>query len=178
MSHKVVTAKIALANIVGNGANVAAVGAGGEVFARELGQTHLFLYLNLPIWVFFILTVVLAAIGSVASLYVDVMKEARLSYTQKFMNLVMGFLAGLIGAFIILPTFVSSPTMAMLMFTGLCSGFAGTLLVFNLGEAIRSTELWDGLRKIFTTFTLNGIKTMAMSRLRLLAAWILKGGDK
>ena len=59
MSQKVATAKIALVNIVGNGANVAAVGAGGEVFARELGQTHLFLYLNLPIWVFFSQYVVL-----------------------------------------------------------------------------------------------------------------------
>ena len=178
MSHKVATAKIALANIVGNGANVAAVGVGGEVFARELGQTHLFLYLNLPIWVFFALTVVLAAVGSVASLYVDVMKEAQLSYSQKFMNLAMGFLAGLVGAFVVLPTFVPNPTMAVLMLTGLCASFAGVLLIFNIGEFLRSAELWAGLKKILTDFTLQGAKTLVMGRLRLLAAWILKGDDK
>lgn len=149
MSQKIEAART-VASITGSAATYVATGTSAAGLAHQLNQTHPFLYLDLPIWIFFVGAFMLAIVGSFGSLYIDTMREANLSYTQKFVNLSLGFMTGLIGAFIILPAFTAAPPMPLLLLTSLVMSFVGTVAIRNIGELVRSEELWDAAKVILT----------------------------
>lgn len=170
MNHRIEAARITATSIVGGGANYIAVGSAASGLAHQLNQTHPFLYLDLPIWIFFAAALVLAMIGSLASLFIDMMSAPVLSPARLGLNLMLGFLTGIVGAFIVLPSFTTSPKMPLLLLTALSMSFLGTVMVRNIGELLRSTELWQAIRVV--------LKDLIVERLELFVALIFGGRKK
>lgn len=181
---KIETAKMTLASISGAGFNaVAATGsaAGLSNLTLELGQTQQFLYLNIPIWMFFCAALLLSMFGSFASLFIDLMREANITRAQMALNLVLGFFSGVIGAFVILPAVTAAPVMPIMMLTALILSFVGTVLVRNLGDIIRDEQL----AAIIKDFVLGSVlevltilKDIVISRLKALLSLFLGGSGK
>lgn len=58
----------------------------------------------------------------------------------------MGFLLGIIGAFVILPNFTSkAPTMELMFITSLFFAFSGAVLLHNVSFILRSEMLKNGM---------------------------------
>lgn len=178
------TAKMTLASIGGAGFNaIAATGsaAGLTTLSMELGQTQQFLYLNIPIWMFFCAALLLSMFGSFASLFIDIMREAKLTRAQMTLNLMLGFFTGIVGAFVILPAITATPVMPIVLLTALILSFVGTVLVRNLGDIIRD----DQLATIVKDFILGSIlevltilKDIIISRLKIIASLFFGGSGK
>lgn len=180
MTHRIEAARMTATSIVGGGANYIAVGSAASGLAHQLNQTHPFLYLDLPIWLFFAAALVLAMIGSIASLFVDLMTTPELSPAQLSINLILGFLTGTIGAFVVLPAVTSSPTMPLLLLTALAMSFLGTVLVRNIGDLLRSADLWHGIKTLTKDAIIEALeflKNLAIERFKLLLA-VFFGGHK
>ena len=73
MPHRIEAAKATVTSLAGNGANLVAVASAATGLTQQLNQTHPFLYLDLPIWLFFAAAVILSMMGSLVSLFVDLM---------------------------------------------------------------------------------------------------------
>lgn len=122
------------------GGNVAGAAFGGV--AHQMGQTHLFLHMNLPLWWFFLAVVVLSIFGSAASLLTDAMQTG---IKHKFINFLLGFGIGLLSAFVVLPSLSSTPSVGLMMLTALVFSFSGTVLLHNLSRILRSDAFADGI---------------------------------
>jgi hypothetical protein len=168
--------KITVTTIAGNGAHYLAVASSAAGLSQQLNQTHNFLYLDLPVWVFFSFALVLAAIGSLGSLYTDVMKQTDITGAQMAANLVLGFFAGVIGAFVILPA-ITTPPISIVLVTALILSFIGTVLIKNMGDLVRSVELWDAIRDILRE-QLPAIKALLKERFQALLTLIFGGRHK
>lgn len=177
MTHRIDTAKIAMLNIAGGGANAIVAGSGAIGITQQLNQTHSFLYLDLPIWIFFVGTIILALIGSLGSLYTDVMSNSKLSATQMTVNLALGFLTGVIGAFIILPAITARPPIQIMLVTSLSLSFVGTVMIKNIGDIARSGELWAAVKDIFIAM-LEPIKAIVINKFDLLMQLFFGGRNK
>ena len=169
MPNKFEAAKITVTSIAGGGANFIAVVSTAAGLTQQLNQTHHFLYLDLPIWIFFAAAFILAFIGSLLSLLIDLMSVPPLSTGRLIFNLILGFCVGIVGAFVLLPAFTTKPTMPLLLLTALCMSFLGTVIVRNIGELLRSAELWQAVKII--------IKDFLLDRLELVLA-LFGGGRK
>ncbi len=173
MNHRIETARLALANISGGSATYVATATSAAGLSEQLNQTHMFLYLNLPIWIFFTAAFLLAIVGSLGSLYIDVMREDDLTLAQKFINLSLGFITGLLGAFVVLPAFTAAPPMPVILLTSLITSFAGTVVIRNIGDLIRNEELWDAVK----TLVIERLKLLSIDRLKELLT-LFFGGRK
>lgn len=147
MNHRFDVVKMTTTSIAGGGANYIAVASAAGGLAQQLNQTHPFLYLDLPIWMFFAAAMTLAMIGSLASLLIDLMAQPPLSAIHLALNLILGFMTGIVGAFVLLPAFTAKPTMPLLLLTALSMSFLGTVIIRNIGELVRSTELWQSIKE-------------------------------
>lgn len=136
---------------------------------EQLNQTQPFLHLQLPIWIFYSATAILAVVGAIASLYTDTMQT---SIVGRLKNIFMGFLVGLVSAFVILPVATTKPSVELMMFTSLVLSFSGTVLLHIVGAAMRSTEANNGI-----SATIFEIASVVKDRL-LAAFRALFGGDK
>ena len=164
MSSYLIEAKITTANIVGGGANLVAVATSAAGLNEQLSHTMPFLYLDLPLWFFFLLTFLLSVIGSFGSLFVDRMNDTGLKTSQKASNMTVGVLMGLVGAFVILPSITGGePEMSVMLLTGLAMSFLGTILVRNIGDLARSDELT------------RAVKSFLLSRAKSFLALFLGG---
>ena len=166
MSSHLLAAKITTANIVGGGANLVAVATSAAGLNEQLNVSMPFLYLDLPLWFFFLLTFLLSIIGAFGSLLVDRMADTGLTNSQKVGNMTVGILTGLVGAFIILPSITGGePEMSVMLLTGLAMSFLGTILIRNIGDLARSDELWAEA------------KAISISRLKHLVAFFIGGSN-
>ena len=180
MTHRIEAARMTATSIIGGGANYIAVGSAASGLAHQLNQTHPFLYLDLPIWLFFAAALILAMIGSIVSLFIDLMATPPLSPARLSINLILGFLSGIVGAFVVLPAFTSSPPMPLFLLTALAMSFLGTVLVRNIGELLRSPELWNGIKSLLNDGIVEALgffKNLAIERFKLLLA-VFFGGHK
>ena len=92
----------------------------------------------------------------------------------------LGFFTGIVGAFVVLPSFTSSPTMPLLLLTALSMSFLGTVVVRNIGEILRSAELWRSIKALLSDSVIEALqffKDVLMERQKLLAA-VFFGGHK
>lgn len=72
MQHNIDTAKLTIGLIASSVASIFSASASAVAITDQLNQTHTFLYLNLPIWVFFFTVLLLSMLGSAASLLTDI----------------------------------------------------------------------------------------------------------
>lgn len=180
MNHRFDVVKMTTTSIVGGGANYIAVASAAGGLAQQLNQTHAFLYLDLPIWMFFAAAMILAMTGSLASLLIDLMAQPPLSTAHLALNLILGFMTGIVGAFVLLPVFTAKPTMPLLLLTALSMSFLGTVLVRNIGELLRSTEIWQSIKTTLKEIILESmviLKDVVVERFKLLLA-VFFGGPK
>lgn len=177
MHNRIQVARVAIVNIVGDGANYVAAASAAAGLSSQLNQTHNFLYLDLPIWLFFAAALVLSAMGSLGSLYIDMMSESQLTPFQIAANLILGFFTGVIGAFVILPAFTAKPPVWLILVTALIMSLIGTVLIKNMGDLIRSAGLWQAVKEIAME-ALGVIKNLVLERLKLLLAVFFGGGGK
>ena len=102
MQHNIDTAKLTIGLIASSVASIFSASASAVAITDQLNQTHTFLYLNLPIWVFFFAVLLLSMLGSAASLLTDIYTsdmEQRPSVLQQIFHLAGGFFSGIVGAF-------------------------------------------------------------------------------
>lgn len=180
MTHRIEAARMTATSIIGGGANYIAVGSAASGLAHQLNQTHPFLYLDLPIWLFFAVALILAMIGSFIALFIDLMTTPTLSPAQLAVNLTLGFLIGVIGAFVVLPSVTATPPMPIFLLTALAMSFLGTVLVRNIGELLRSPELWNGIKSLLNDGIIEALelfKNLVIERFKLLVA-VFFGGHK
>lgn len=153
MQHNIDTAKLTIGLIASSVASIFSASASAVAFTDQLNQTRTFLYLNIPIWVFFFAVLLLSMVGSVASLLTDIYTsdmEQRPSVLQQMFHLTGGFFSGIIGAFVLLPalTDAASPPIEVMLMTALVMSFSGVVLINNLGDLKRDKELQDSVRKL------------------------------
>lgn len=180
MTHRIEAARMTATSIIGGGANYIAVGSAASGLAHQLNQTHPFLYLDLPIWLFFAAALILAMIGSIASLFIDLMATPQLSPARLAINLILGFFTGIVGAFVVLPSFTANPKMPLLLLTALAMSFLGTVLVRNIGELLRNADLWNAIKSLLKDAiieVLEFFKNLVIERFKLLVA-VFFGGHK
>lgn len=177
MHNKIQVARVALANTAGDSANYVVAASAAAGLSEQLNQTHNFLYLDLPIWLFFATALFLSAMGSLASLYLDMMHDPKPTFRQMIVNLVLGFFTGVIGAFVILPALTANPPLPLVLLTALIMSLIGTVLVKNVGDLLRSANLWQAVKDIAME-ALAVIKKLLIERLKLLLAVFFGGGGK
>lgn len=181
MPHRIEAAKTTITSLVGSGANIVAVASAASGLTHQLNQTHPFLYLDLPVWLFFVAAVILSMAGSLVSLFIDLMATPPPSPARLAINLILGFLTGVIGAFIVLPSVTANPPMPLLLLTSLSMSLLGTVIVRNIGEVFRSAELWDSIKTIVKDVIIEALgvlKRLAIERFKLLVALIFGGHIK
>lgn len=126
------------------GTAVSAVG-----ITEQLSQPHHFMHLNLPLWMFFLGVFLLSFVGSVASLFTDTME---LSNGKKISNLIMGFMTGVLGAFVLLPAITDDPSVDIMLVTALIMAFSGTVLLHIFGTFLRSDTTKSGVTQAIVEF--------------------------
>ena len=181
MTHRIEAARMTATSIIGGGANYIAVGSAASGLAHQLNQTHPFLYLDLPIWLFFAGALLLAMIGSFIALFIDLMATPPLSAARLAINLMLGFLTGLVGAFVVLPSVTATPPMPLFLLTALAMSFLGTVLVRNIGELLRSAELWNAIKALLKDGIIEALaflRNLVIERLKLLFAVFFGGHNK
>lgn len=145
---------------------VSAVGVGAQ-----LNQTHAFLYMELPLWYFYIAMVVLSFVGALWSMFTDTM-QAR---GNPALKLIVAFTVGIVASFVVLPVFASEPPVAVMLFISLAGSFSGTVLLFLIADVLNDNELRQSIITVAKQAVLDTFKSLA-DRVRAIAAAIFKGG--
>lgn len=156
------TAKYLTLSATGAAASAASLGA-------QLNQTHAFLYLQLPLWYFYVAMVVLSFIGAFWALATDTM-QVRGNAISK---VVTAITVGLVSSFIILPLVTEQPPVAVMMFVALAGSFSGTVLLYLLANVLGDDELRESVLKVIK----DSIHTVIIDRIERLIAF-LSGGKK
>lgn len=177
MPNRIEAARLTIVNIAGGSANYIVVATSAVGLTQQLNQPHEFLYLQLPLWMFFLATLALSLIGSLGSLYIDAIRESNLSFGQKIINLGLGFLVGIIGAFLILPALVAKPPVLVILLTALTMSFIGVVLVRNIGDLVRSQELWNAAKEVCKE-VLVFLKDLLIERIKIFVSLFVGGRDK
>lgn len=155
MPSNFAAAKATIAMIAGSSAGlVGAPTIATMALTDQLKRPHEFLYLHLPIWYFFLAAFVLSAIGAVSALFTDAMSDPKLiksSIGRKAGKVIVGFVTGIIGSFIVLPSFTAHPPMGVFLLTSLIVSFSGSVLIHNLGELKRDEELQASVRRLIVS---------------------------
>lgn len=127
-------AKLLTLSAAGTAASAAGISA-------QLGQTHTFFYLQLPLWFFYTAMVVLAFTGAFLSLTTDYMRS-RGTYWGKFGT---ALAVGLFVSFVVLPTIISEPSAGLMMVTAFFGGLSGTILTYVSLRLLSNKELQDAV---------------------------------
>ena len=143
MPHNVVAIKTALVSIVGSTGSIVLSAASAIAITEQLNIAQPFMHLYLPLWLGYVIAILLALVGAIASLFTDTMQQSAMGRAKNFF---MGFLLGIISAFVILPNFTSkAPTFELMFITSLAFAFSGVVLLHNLSVILRSDMLKDGM---------------------------------
>lgn len=134
------TAKLLMLSAAGTAASVAS-------FGIQLNQPYAFFYLQLPLWFFYIAMVILAFIGAFFALMTDYMQ----SRGTKFGKFCTALSVGLIMSFIVLPTFVTEPSIGLMLITALFGSLSGTILLYMVGRLFSDEELLDAVYDLLKT---------------------------
>lgn len=124
------------------GVSTATTVGGAVSLSTQLNTLYPFLYLALPLWVFFLMVVVVCFIGAIGAVLADVM-EGSLSVAKKTS---LAFGTGLVSAFVVLPSLVEAPSMSTMLLTGLGMSFSGTILVFILAQVLKDKTLQTAIK--------------------------------
>ncbi|GEM_PF-1995165 len=177
MTHRIEAAKLAVISIMQSGVHGVIAAAGAIGLNQQLNQTHNFLYLDLPIWIFFVLALFLSFVGSLFSLLTDLMKDPSLTFGQKVINLTLGFAVGVISSFVVLPAITAKPPVQLLMITALIMSFVGAILVKNIGDFVRSPELWLAVQSMAKEL-LKEVKDILIERFKIFITLFFGGRNK
>ncbi|KAA0915825.1 hypothetical protein [Psychrobacter sp. ANT_WB68] len=128
------TAQLLTLSAAGTAASAAGISA-------QLGQTHAFFYLQLPLWIFFTAMVVLTFLGAFISLTTDYMR-ARGTTASK---LTTAIAVGLVVSFVVLPTIIREPSVGLMMVTSFFGGLSGTILTYVCMRLLNNKELQDAV---------------------------------
>lgn len=128
------TAQLLTLSVAGTAASAAGISA-------QLGQTHAFFYLQLPLWLFFIAMIVLTFAGAFLSLTTDYMRS-RGTYWGKFGT---ALTVGLVVSFVVLPTIIREPSVGLMMVTAFFGGLSGTILTYVCMRLLSNKELQDAV---------------------------------
>ncbi|MCC3344500.1 hypothetical protein [Psychrobacter sanguinis] len=153
MQHNIDAAKMTLGLILSSTASMVGASASAVAITDQLSQTRPFLYLNLPIWVFFCAVLLLSMIGAIASLFTDIYANKdslRPPVTHQLLHIFGGFISGIVGAFVVLPAVTSAenPSIEVMLVTALVLSFSGVVLINNLGDVKRDKALQQSIRKL------------------------------
>lgn len=127
-------AKLLTLSTAGTAASAAGISA-------QLGQTHAFFYLQLPLWFFYIAMIVLAFAGAFLSLTTDYMRS-RGTACGKFGT---AMIVGLVISFVVLPTLITEPSAGLMMVTAFFGGLSGTILTYVAMRLLNNKELQDAV---------------------------------
>jgi len=143
MPQNVAVVKTAIVAVVGSTGNIVLSAASAVAITEQLNIAQPFLHLYLPLWFGYLMVFILALVGAVGSLFTDTMQHSK---AGKAKNFFMGFLLGIIGAFVILPNLTTKPPTFELMFiTSLAFAFSGVVLLNNLSVILHSDMLKNGM---------------------------------
>lgn len=127
-------AKLLTLSAAGTAASAAGISA-------QLGQTHAFFYLQLPLWFFYTAMVVLAFTGAFLSLTTDYMRS-RGTFWGKFGT---ALAVGLVVSFVVMPTIIAEPSAGLMMVTAFFGGLSGTILTYVSMRLLNNKELQDAV---------------------------------
>lgn len=127
-------AKLLTLSTAGTAASAAGISA-------QLGQTHAFFYLQLPLWFFYIAMIVLAFAGAFLSLTTDYMRSRGTPW-GKFGT---AMIVGLVISFVVLPTLITEPSAGLMMITAFGGGLSGTILTYVTMRLLNNKELLDAV---------------------------------
>ena len=131
--------------------------AGGSLsLIQQLTVLYPFLYLQLPLYIFFILIALMCLTGSILALLTDVMD----SEPSTFKKVSLAFIVGLVSAFIVLPSLVAVPSMGTLLLTALGSSFSGTVLVFIFAQVIKDNTLQNTIKNSISKSIIYGFSKL------------------
>lgn len=130
--------------------------AGGVSLSVQLQERHQYMYLQLPLWVFLVATVVLIFAGAFVSMLTDTMQ----SETGKVGKFLTAFTVGVIVTFVVLPLVVAEPNPLYLMLTGVVSSFSGTVLLYLLTKVVTDEVLHQTILDIVTTGIKDSVTTI------------------
>lgn len=147
MSHELIASKALTLAVSG-----ASTAAGSLSILQQLNVLYPFLYLSLPLWIFFIFIIIAALIGATGALLTDVMEDEK----NTFKKVALAFGIGITSAFIILPSIVAAPTMGTLLLTSLGASFSGTILVFILAQVLKDKTLQSAIKNSISKTILYG----------------------
>ena len=150
MSNELVTTKI-----VSTLAGTATVGSSLGIL-QQLNVLYPFLYLQLPLYIFFIMKIVMCLLGSLAALLTDVIDTEPSS----FKKVVLAFGTGLVSTFVILPSIITAPSMGTLMLTALGASFSGTVLVFILAQVLKDKTLQTTIKNSISKSVIYGFSKL------------------
>lgn len=152
MSQELIAAK-AITTLAVTGASTA---VGSLSIFQQLSVLYPFLYLQLPLYVFFIMIVLMCLTGSVLALLTDVMDNEP----STFKKISIAFLVGLVSAFIVLPSLVAAPSMGTLLLTALGASFSGTVLVFIFAQVIKDRTLQTTIKNSISKSIIYGFSKL------------------
>ena len=143
MPHNVVAIKAAMVSIVGSIGGIVLSAASAIAITEQLNIAQPFMHLLIPTWLGYAIAILLSLIGAIASQFTDTIQQ---SVMDRVKNFFMGFLLGIISAFVILPNFTSkAPTMELMFVTSLAFAFSGTVLLHNISVILHSDMLKEGM---------------------------------
>ena len=143
MPHNIVAIKTALVSIVGSTGSIVLSATTAIAITEQLNIAQPFLHLYLPLWFGYLMVFILALAGAVGALFTDTIQQSKIGKAKNFF---MGFLLGIVGAFVILPNLTSKPPTFELMFiTSLAFAFSGVVLLNNLSVILHSDMLKNGM---------------------------------
>lgn len=155
-------------SVSGVAASATAVGLGAQ-----LNQTYAFLYLQLPLWYFYIAMIVLSFIGSFWALFTDTLQ----SRGNPILKVLVAVSVGLVSSFIILPMFSNQPPVEVMLGVSLAGSFSGTVLLFLIADVLNDEVLRKDVVLVVKTGIREGV-VMVVNRMQSILAAIFKGGSK
>lgn len=135
--------------------------------SAQLGQTHAFLYLQLPIWYFYVGMVGLSIVGALLSLLTDTMQVRGNAFTKVLTAIAIG----LISSFIILPIIATEPPVGFMLLTALAGSFSGTVVIYLLAGVINDDALRAEMKEVLTL----ALRVIVIKRINKLIKWL--GGN-
>lgn len=150
MPQNIAAAKTTLALLASSSASLVGAATSAVAISEQLNKQQDFLYLSLPIWFFFVGVFVLSAIGAIGAFFTDTLSNdgSKTSLSRRIGNLIVGFISGVIGAFVVLPSFTTHPPMPLLWITALVMSFSGSVLIHNLAKVKQDEELQASVRRL------------------------------
>lgn len=109
--------------------------------AAQLNVPHAFMYLQVPLWWFFVASVLLAFVGAFWSLNSDTLKGKGSTVGK----LLTAATVGLIATFLVLPAVNDTPNVVAMMLIALGGGYSGTVLLYLAARLVNNKSLHDAL---------------------------------